>query len=313
MAAYDADERKVVVRVVYDGPGFAGKTTNLRKLEEFFTERRRSGLASPGEREGRTLLFDWMHLDGGLVAGHGLRCQLVTVPGQWALRERRLHLLSTADAVVFVCEATEAGLGAARPQLDSLREHLAARAPEDVPLVLQLNKQDLPGAVEEPAARARLEVSEAMPLVAARAREGTGVRETVVLAIRAAANRVQQQLLAGGLDELGRLESRPELRAALETLAPREETAPGEAAPGEAAPGEAAPDEAAPDEAAPDEAAPGEAAPDEAAPGEAAPEGGGAVELRLAERRAPRPASAAPQTAPPARPARQPIVRPASS
>lgn len=220
MAAYDADERKVVVRVVYDGPGFAGKTTNLKKLESFFTARRRSDVESPGERGGRTTIFDWMHLDGGLVAGHALRCQLVTVPGQWTLQARRLHLLSTADVVVFVCEATPAGLDAARPQLDSLREHLAARAPEEVPLVLQLNKQDLPDAVESSASRERLAVSSSLPTVMARARDGVGVRETVVLAIREAANRVQQLLLRDGLDALQALERRDELRDRLEALPP---------------------------------------------------------------------------------------------
>jgi hypothetical protein len=82
MAAFDPHERKILVRVVYDGPGFAGKTTNIQQLHGFFTDRRRGDLITPEAKEGRTQFFDWMHLDGGLVHGHGLRCQLVSVPGQ---------------------------------------------------------------------------------------------------------------------------------------------------------------------------------------------------------------------------------------
>ena len=36
MPVFDKDEQRVVVRIVYDGPAKAGKTTNLRRLCEHF-------------------------------------------------------------------------------------------------------------------------------------------------------------------------------------------------------------------------------------------------------------------------------------
>ena len=41
MAVFDLEEQKIVVRIVYDGAENAGKTTNLQKLCELFTTRRR--------------------------------------------------------------------------------------------------------------------------------------------------------------------------------------------------------------------------------------------------------------------------------
>ena len=105
MAIYDQEQQKVVVRIVYDGPARAGKTTNMRQLAECFSLRSRSEIYVPEEMDGRTLYFDWMQLDGGLVAGEALRCQFLTVPGQRGLATRRKRILQSADVVVFVCSS----------------------------------------------------------------------------------------------------------------------------------------------------------------------------------------------------------------
>lgn len=214
MAVYDASLQKLVVRVVYDGPVQAGKTTNLRQLTTFFTLLRRSEIFVPGEFAGRTLFFDWLHLDAGLVGGHSLRCQLVTVPGQMVLNRRRRRILSTADVVIFVCESTPSGVEVAGTMLDAWRKRLSA---EGAPyFVVQANKQDLVGALSPEAVAKALALPAEVPIVSARAAEGVGVRETLVVAIRAAADRSQRQLLEGGLEALaGQAESGEELHRAL--------------------------------------------------------------------------------------------------
>jgi signal recognition particle receptor subunit beta len=210
MAAFDPHERKILVRVVYDGPGFAGKTTNIQQLHGFFTDRRRGDLITPEAKEGRTQFFDWMHLDGGLVHGHGLRCQLVSVPGQQALTKRRWILLRRADAVVFVCDSTPEGLEDGRGMFRTLHEYLQHHFGSAPPLVIQANKQDLPGALDPHTIRQSLGVAGDVPVVPATADTGAGVRETLVLAIRAAANRVQRVLLQNGLEGLSKDVETPE-------------------------------------------------------------------------------------------------------
>jgi signal recognition particle receptor subunit beta len=202
MAVFDRDNAKIVVRVVYDGPGNAGKTTNLTEMCQFFTSRRRSELLSPEARDGRTMWFDWLQIDAGLVAGYGLRCQIVTVPGQVVLRRRRSALLRSADVVVMVCDSTPAGLELVRPAFGRIRQFVAEQAGADVPIVVQANKQDLAGALAPEDLAAALGADGSIPIVAARANAGLGVKETLVLAIRAAANRAQQLVLERGIEAM---------------------------------------------------------------------------------------------------------------
>ncbi|MGE0326596.1 MAG: ADP-ribosylation factor-like protein [Polyangiaceae bacterium] len=198
MAIFDEQEQKIVVRVVYDGPALAGKTTNLEQLCHFFTPLRRSELYSPKALAGRTLFFDWLQLEGGVVAGHGLRCHLVTVPGQAVLSRRRWHLLDIADVVVFVTSSSLSELKEALPMYKLLKQYLERTNRGDVPILIQANKQDLPGAAAPHAVAEALGTPSATA-IAANAASGSGVRETVVLAIRAAAERVQRQVLDQGL------------------------------------------------------------------------------------------------------------------
>jgi hypothetical protein len=171
------------------------------------------------EVDGRTLFFDWLQLEGGLVSGHSVRCQLLTVPGQGVLEKRRFHLLGTADVVVFVCESTRVGVSEARATLGELWPLLGRRRGRDIPLVVQANKQDEPGALSPAEIAEALELPDGVDVVPARAADGTGVRETVVLAIRAAANQLQDAIRASGLDSLlGRPESPDDLVATMRSL-----------------------------------------------------------------------------------------------
>lgn len=215
MAFFDRNARRIVVRVVYDGPAFAGKTTNLEQLRGFFSTLRRGELISPETLAGRTVFFDWMHLDGGLVAGYALRCQLITVPGQAVLTQRRLRILRGADVVVFVCEGTQAGAVAARPMLRGLRSALEDEGRGDLPIVVQANKQDKQEALSGSEILRLLDLPQETPIVAATSHLGAGVKETAVLAIRAAATRVQRQLFDGTVADRGEVETPEELHAQL--------------------------------------------------------------------------------------------------
>jgi signal recognition particle receptor subunit beta len=219
MAIYDQEQQKVVVRIVYDGPARAGKTTNMRQLAECFTLRRRSELFVPEEMDGRTLFFDWMQLDGGLVAGEALRCQFLTVPGQRGLAARRKRILQTADVVVFVCSSARRAQTSTREMLETLRWSLRSVGRPDTPIVVQANKQDLDSALRVEELRAALDLPEDMHVVPAAAGSGIGVRETAVLAIRAGARCAEAQILTRGLDALaGRAESAEQLLQSLQQL-----------------------------------------------------------------------------------------------
>ena len=140
MAVLDADASEIVIRVVYDGPPEAGKTTSLRALAGSLSQ---STVSPEEDAGGRTLWFDWMEYTGGRYEGCRIRCQIVSVPGQRELTPRRFRLLKDADAVVYVGDSTRARL---RESLEGLREmmrFMERTAKPPIGVLFQANKRDL--------------------------------------------------------------------------------------------------------------------------------------------------------------------------
>jgi len=194
MAIIDESKGVLVIRIVYDGPAMAGKTTSLRALARGVSSR----LESPEELGGRTLYFDWVDYVGGLFEGRQIRCQIVSVPGQRALSRRRKLLLESADAVVLVLdtrrETWDAGLGWVRETVPYCR----AKDPP-VGLVLQANKRDAPNAVDREEMRESLRGITPVAVVPSTATNGDGIREAFVLAVRLALDRVRALSATGRL------------------------------------------------------------------------------------------------------------------
>jgi hypothetical protein len=67
MPNFDAIRRRLVTRLVYDGPAFAGKTTNVHAICRAFPVQRRTEVYTPGALRGRTMFFDWLELELGKV------------------------------------------------------------------------------------------------------------------------------------------------------------------------------------------------------------------------------------------------------
>lgn len=216
MPLLDRRTNSVVLRIVYDGPPEAGKTTNLKHLCDRLSLSRRGTLESPGGQD-RTQFFDWLDVTGGWVGGRRVQCQLVTVPGQIQLARRRRYILDSADVVVFVADSRASAAPETSAALRSLARGLGNR--ENVPLLLQANKQDLPGAQAPPDLHRALALPARVPVIGAHASSGTGVLETFMLAVRMAVDHVRALLLAGELGE-GDAVNAAELLIALEADAP---------------------------------------------------------------------------------------------
>lgn len=183
MALFDPERKRVVIRVVYDGPGHAGKTTNLQRLATSFAAWRRSDLVSPATIGERTQYFDWLEVDGGLLRSYPIRAQLLTVPGQRELGLRRRFVLERADVVVFVADSQPSGVEEARSFYAELCEQLAGLS---VPIILQANKQDLPGAIKPPKLATMISQGQRKPdqVVRSVASNNDGVKQTLTVALR---------------------------------------------------------------------------------------------------------------------------------
>ncbi len=173
--------RELHVKIVYYGPGLGGKTTNLEHIHRHSAPERRGKLISlMGESE-RTLFFDLLPVELGQLRGYTVRLHLCTVPGQIARDATRRLVLRHADGVVFVVDSQqgrmEANVQAIRNLADNLRRQ--GDDPDRIPLVVQYNKRDLPGAVDVDTLREELGVPDDVPQVEASALEGWGVFETL--------------------------------------------------------------------------------------------------------------------------------------
>jgi len=194
MAVIDDTRGVLVVRIVYDGPALSGKTTSLQALARGVGRR----VATPAEASGRTLFFDWVDYVGGLFDGRQIRCQIVSVPGQRELSQRRKLLLESADAIVMVLDTRREEWEFGLSWLKETLPHCRAQEPP-VGLVLQANKRDAPSAVPAEELRETLARVAPIAVIPSAATSGDGIREAFVLSVRLALDRVRALAAEGRL------------------------------------------------------------------------------------------------------------------
>lgn len=203
MALFDPERERIVIRVVYDGPGHAGKTTNLARLCRAFASWRRSDMVSPATLGERTQYFDWLEVDGGLLASYPIRAQLLTVPGQRELALRRKFVIERADVVVFVADSQPDSVAESRSFYAELCEQLAG-FPNEVPIVLQANKQDLPGAIKPPALAKAISQGLRAPtqVFGSVATSDQGVKQTLTVALKLGSDLLRKRLGANKIQSI---------------------------------------------------------------------------------------------------------------
>lgn len=189
MAILDRQNNQIVIRLIYDGPPLAGKTTSLKALAGSLSQ----SLYTPEEVEGRTIFFDWMEYTGGLFEGYQIRCQVVSIPGQTVLAPRRQRLLETADAVVFVGDTTSQGIDESLGYLKSLARLLRGTSGPPIGIIFQANKRDQADAVDLAEIKQRLNKDlKEIGIIESIATEGTGIRQTFVFGVRLSLDRVRE-------------------------------------------------------------------------------------------------------------------------
>lgn len=195
MPVVNATTRSLQIKIVYYGPGLSGKTTNLEQLSRQLDSERVGELMALDTTGDRTLFFDWIPVDLGQIKGFDVRVQLFTVPGQVRYNNTRKKVLQGVDGVVFVADSQQEAVDQDRYAFQNLRENLAAQGIdlEDVPLVVQWNKGDLPTAIPAEDLAVRLNL-EHYPHVSAIASEGKGVRETLRQITRLTLSHVRSRL-----------------------------------------------------------------------------------------------------------------------
>ena len=145
MVFFNYATMQMAAKIVYYGPGLCGKTTNLHHIYGRTSPGSRGEMVSLETETDRTLFFDLLPLDVGVIGGFKTRVQLYTVPGQVFYNTTRKLVLKGVDGIVFVADSQRAMKDANVESFNNLRTNLAeiSLKVEDLPLVFQFNKRDL--------------------------------------------------------------------------------------------------------------------------------------------------------------------------
>ncbi len=173
--------KQVTAKIVYYGPGLSGKTTNLKYIYETTNPNTRGELVSMETTTERTIFFDLLPMEVGMIQGYQVSFQLYTVPGQVFYDTTRRLVLKGADGIVFVADSQELMAQANKESMENLKENLALlkMSMDEIPLILQFNKRDLKNVMSVDELLDLLDIGD-WPYFEAKSNTGEGVIETLM-------------------------------------------------------------------------------------------------------------------------------------
>ncbi len=188
MVQFRNAEREIQFKIVYYGPALGGKTTNIEALHEITDPEGASSLTSLKTSEDRTLFFDFLPFELGEIQGYNIRIQIYTVPGQVHYNTTRKVVLSGADGIVFVADSAPNRLQENFTSFENMKSNLLANRMnlDHIPVVIQCNKRDLPGAAPVALILAAMRLEAKAAAEEACALNGEGVVRTFQLVVQRA-------------------------------------------------------------------------------------------------------------------------------
>ncbi len=183
MPHLDLNNKQLVFKIVYFGPGMSGKTTNLLFIHKKIFDKYKGDMIILDTEEERTLFFDFFPVSLGSVQGFSLKIHLYTIPGQVYYEASRKIILEGADGVVFVADSNveklEDNLDMYKRMmvnLDSFGVNL-----DTFPIVLQYNKRDFDEIIPLGEIERTLKLPEDLIVTESVATSGKGVMKTLQL------------------------------------------------------------------------------------------------------------------------------------
>ncbi len=182
MAVVNYAKKEIQFKIVYYGCGLCGKTTNLQKVHESVPAKAKGNLTSLATSQDRTLFFDFLPLQTMSIEGFITKFQMYTVPGQVKYNSTRRLVLRNCDGVVFCVDSQVDKTQENLESWENLKENLELQKDnlDEMPRVLQYNKQDLPNVAPKEYLDYVLNNKETrIPTFMASAFKGEGVIETL--------------------------------------------------------------------------------------------------------------------------------------
>ncbi|MCD4706369.1 MAG: GTPase domain-containing protein [Candidatus Sabulitectum sp.] len=183
MPHLDLNNRQLVFKIVYFGPGMSGKTTNLLFIHKKIFDKYKGDMVILDTEEERTLFFDFFPVSLGTVQGFSLKIHLYTIPGQVFYEASRRIILEGADGVVFVADSCIERFDDNVDMYRRMTTNLGSYGvdPTSFPIVLQYNKRDYDEVIPLGQLEAILELPDDLPVTESIATSGKGVMRTLQL------------------------------------------------------------------------------------------------------------------------------------
>jgi uncharacterized protein len=221
MALVNQAKREINAKIVFFGPGLAGKSTNLKHVHGKLKPEFRGIIKAMSVQDARMLFFDFTPPGDGNVHGFRVRFHVYTVSGLTVDPAAWKMVLKGVDGVVFVADAAPERAAANRESLDDLVSFLKGygQSLASIPVVFQYNKSELPNATSVSDLERTLNPSR-LPSFKASSQNGEGVLQTLLSLVKAVLN----ELRGKGLEGIGSaegLQAMVETPAAAETVQPR--------------------------------------------------------------------------------------------
>lgn len=231
MALVNQAKREINAKIVFFGPGLAGKATSLKHVFNKLKPEFRGAMKVMNVQDARMLFFDFTPPGDGNVDGFRVRFHLYTVSGGNVDPAAWKMVLKGVDGVVFVADSSKDRLEDNKEAMENLAAFLKGygQSLASVPAVLQVNKSDLAEAL--PVAELDRAVNAArIPTFSSSAKGGEGVLQALMALVKTVLTGLRAKGTEGiaGADALQQVVDIPVTPAA--PVAPRQQS-PAEAAP----------------------------------------------------------------------------------
>jgi signal recognition particle receptor subunit beta len=134
---------RVHIKIVFYGPSLSGKTTALRWLFGNVRSLAKGKLVEISDDLGRTTFFDFVPVS----ASDRIVFDVFTVAGQRRHASQRIKVLRDCDGIIFMADSTPEQMNENLASIQELRIALGTDRMATLPIIVALNKRDLPNAL----------------------------------------------------------------------------------------------------------------------------------------------------------------------
>ncbi|TFF68464.1 hypothetical protein EU520_00330 [Candidatus Thorarchaeota archaeon] len=137
------DQGRIHIKIVFYGPSLSGKTTALRWLFANVRSLSKGKIIEIADELGRTTFFDFVPI----TASEKVVFDVFTVAGQRRHAQNRITVLRDADGIIFMADSRPETMNENLASMEELRIALGTDRLATMPIVISLNKRDLPNAL----------------------------------------------------------------------------------------------------------------------------------------------------------------------